>query len=237
MIVVGWFMSIIITLTLTVILLAFLGIASHRINDENKIAIIRMIIGIGYCVFVTIILDVPLNFNIPVLSTLFHLTQIVILFIGFIYCVYQQTDQIYCPNSLFIIRALVVAPIIEETLFRGVFIPYLLTNGCTSIFTFIYCSMLFGLAHINHLITEDVIDKAAIINTMIQVGFTTLFGMYSSYVFFSTKSVISCILCHAVANYLGFPDFTTMSDKKTAIIYIIGITLFIGSFFIHGILF
>ncbi|KAL7714823.1 intramembrane prenyl-peptidase Rce1 [Entamoeba marina] len=45
----------------------------------------------------------------------------------------------------------ITGPIIEEVIFRGAFVPFLMHNGCGSIFTFFYCSALFGMAHIHHL--------------------------------------------------------------------------------------
>ncbi|ELP86847.1 protease U48 caax prenyl protease rce1, putative [Entamoeba invadens IP1] len=136
-------------------------------------------------------------------------------------------------DKVAVLRIVIAAPIIEETLFRGVFIPFLMTHGWGQKFAFVYCSTLFGLAHLHHLITESVIDTKKVVTAIVQVMFTTLFGMFSSYVYFCTKSVISCVLCHALCNYLGFPDFSNLYDNKSLIVYLVGITLFISSFAIH----
>ena len=233
MIEVSKIIAIIITFVLTNVFIILLNIANHYIKDKTKLIITRLTIGIVFSIGTAIVLQIPISYKFPLLLTAFHLLQITILFIGFFYSVYKKQDDLSDYSKLEFIRAIIVAPIVEEILFRGIFVPFLIHNNYSKIFTFIYCSSLFGIAHLHHLISEKNITKKTIINSIVQVGFTTLFGMYSTYVYFNTESVIATILCHGYCNYLGFPDFSAMKEKKIRIVYICGMIGFVLSFFFH----
>lgn len=226
--------TLIVTFVITNVLIVMLNIASKYIKDGTKCIIARLLIGILTAIISAIALQIQWDMRVLSFGRLaFHCGQITILFMGFYYSYYKGLDSISDYTGLYFIRAVIAAPIIEELLFRGVFVPFLLESGWGKTFVFFYCSALFGCAHLHHLLTEDFITRQVIIQSLVQVGFTTLFGMYSSYVYYSTKSVITCIICHAYCNFLGFPDFSTLSHPTARVVYIVGIVLFVISFIIQ----
>lgn len=224
--------AVLITFVLTNVFIILLNIANHYVKDKTKVIVVRLTIGVLFAIISSLLLQVPLSFKMPILPTMFHLLQITILFIGFFYSVYRQRDEISQYTDIEFIRVIIVAPMVEEMLFRGIFVPFLIHNNCSTLFAFFYCSSLFGIAHLHHLISEKEITKKKIINSLVQVGFTTLFGMFSTYVFLKTESMVTTILCHGYCNFLGFPDFSAMEDKKIRIVYIYGIVGFVLSFII-----
>jgi prenyl protein peptidase len=72
--------------------------------------------------------------------------------------------------------------------------------------------MIFGLAHFHHLyefrITHpDVPLVPAILRTLLQLTYTTLFGGYATFLYLRTGSLLSVILVHSFCNWMGLPRF------------------------------
>lgn len=82
--------------------------------------------------------------------------------------------------------------------------------------------LLFGLAHLHHLnefilshrrhgqsylsalVTPRIIVPG-LVTSLFQLGFTTLFGTFVTFVFLRTGSVWSCLLAHVFCNLMGLP--------------------------------
>ncbi|KAH7321538.1 CAAX protease self-immunity-domain-containing protein [Rhexocercosporidium sp. MPI-PUGE-AT-0058] len=109
-------------------------------------------------------------------------------------------------------RNFIAGPITEEVLFRSASVPLLLlarTSNTTIIFL---TPIIFGLAHIHHFyefrITHPdtpIID--AIMRTVSQLSYTTLFGGYVTFLYMRTGSLLGVILVHAFCNWMGLPRF------------------------------
>lgn len=56
--------------------------------------------------------------------------------------------------------------------------------------------------------------KSAIISSLFQFIYTTVFGWYASYLFVKLGNVTSPIVCHSFCNLMGFPDFSGISHQK-----------------------
>ena len=86
----------------------------------------------------------------------------------------------------------------------------------------IQAPLLFGVAHLHHLNEFIVMHKRhdqtylsaiatpriiipGLARTIFQLGFTTLFGMFVTFVFLRTGNVWSCILIHTFCNWMGLP--------------------------------
>ena len=229
--------AVLITFVLTNIFIILLNIANYYVKENTKQIITRLTIGVIFSICCVLLLQIQISFKMPIFATIFHLLQITILFIGFFYSVYCKRDELSDYTEIEFIRAIIVAPIVEEMLFRGIFIPFLLNHHCSKVFVFFYCSSLFGVAHLHHLISEKNITKKKVMKSLVQVGFTTLFGMYSTSVYFQTNSIVSTILCHGYCNFLGFPDFSAMEEKKIRNVYICGMIGFVLSFIVASFLF
>lgn len=101
-------------------------------------------------------------------------------------------------------------PITEECLFRSAGVPLLLVAG-TSISRIILLSpLVFGLAHIHHFYEFRISNPEtplpmAIARTVLQFSYTSLFGMYGTFLFLRTGSLLALIVVHAFCNSMGLP--------------------------------
>ncbi|RZF47558.1 hypothetical protein LSTR_LSTR009094 [Laodelphax striatellus] len=96
-------------------------------------------------------------------------------------------------QSLHWLRNYVVAPLSEEFTFRACMIPLLLQCLSTSKAIFI-CPLFFGI--------------------VFQFGYTTVFGVYSAYLFLRTGHFVAPFLAHAFCNHMGFPDFNELTSLQ-----------------------
>jgi prenyl protein peptidase len=71
--------------------------------------------------------------------------------------------------------------------------------------------ILFGLAHVHHfyefrLTTPQVPASAALLRSLFQLGYTTLFGAYATFLFLRTGSLLAVCAVHAFCNCMGLPQ-------------------------------
>lgn len=114
------------------------------------------------------------------------------------------------PWDIYTARALLAGPITEELLFRSASIPLLLVSR-TPIAQIIYLSpLVFGLAHVHHfyefrLSNPGVPAAAALARSVFQLGFTTVFGAYATFLYVRTGSLGAVCAVHAFCNAMGLP--------------------------------
>jgi len=114
-------------------------------------------------------------------------------------------------HNLIIIRNFLVAPFCEELVFRTCVCTLLIAGGWGFSWTVLGSPLLFGIAHLHHLIgmvrarTHSM--QQAIFRVGFQLMYTTIFGIYASFLYLRTGQLLSCFLCHSCCNMLGFPDF------------------------------
>lgn len=70
--------------------------------------------------------------------------------------------------------------------------------------------LVFGLAHVHHLyefrITHpNVPVRAAILRSVFQLGYTTLFGAYATFVYLRSGSLLAVVGMHMLCNAMGLP--------------------------------
>ena len=103
--------------------------------------------------------------------------------------------------ALFIVYCLLIGTF-EETVFRGALFPALLSvfNKSKSglIKAMITSSTIFGVTHLINLISG-----AGIVETLLQVVYTTLIGGMCAFLFFKTNSIIPSIIVHVIYNLCG----------------------------------
>lgn len=71
--------------------------------------------------------------------------------------------------------------------------------------------IIFGLAHVHHfyefrLSHPQVPVSAAVLRSVFQLGYTTLFGAYATFLFARTGSVLAVCAVHAFCNCMGLPQ-------------------------------
>ncbi|KAL8787870.1 MAG: hypothetical protein Q9195_007563 [Heterodermia aff. obscurata] len=107
-------------------------------------------------------------------------------------------------------RNFVAGPITEELVFRSLLIPlHLLTSMSPSQIIFL-CPLYFGIAHIHHfyeftLTHPHTLLVPALVRSLIQFGYTTVFGWFAAFVFVRTGSVWAAVLVHSFCNWAGLP--------------------------------
>jgi prenyl protein peptidase len=91
-------------------------------------------------------------------------------------------------------------------------VPLLLVAGSSSTRTIFLSPLVFGLAHVHHFyefrITHPQVPLlAAVARSVLQFSYTSLFGMYATFIFVRTGSLPAVILIHTFCNYMGLPRF------------------------------
>jgi prenyl protein peptidase len=206
---------------LATVFVALLYVAKGNRNDDIVIKK-RTIASFISCLIGFLI--VRFHHNSKPLQTVFELLgwnfqinakllfSVVILFSGSIYHDYH-TNNFNVQPIWISIRNYIVAPIVEEIVFRSCMIALMKQDHSAKEIIFI-SPLFFGLAHLHHgyrVYTENGSDsfalKKAILVTIVQFSYTTIFGMYSAFCLLKS-GIVTCILIHVFCNFMGLPDFT-----------------------------
>lgn len=125
------------------------------------------------------------------------------------------------------IRDHICAPLVEELCFRSCVLPLLFPH-LGHLGSALLGPFLFGICHAHHLYerTQRFGLQQAILTTLFQVGITTVFGMYASYLFLRTGHIIPCILVHSFCNYMGVPEVTPDRPFVFAL-HVVGVLLWL----------
>lgn len=109
-------------------------------------------------------------------------------------------------------RNYIAGPLTEELLFRSTILPiHLLSTLADSPKKLVFLTPLyFGIAHIHHfyefrLSHPDTPLTPALLRTIFQFGYTTVFGWYAAFVYLRTGNIYAVFVIHAFCNYMGLP--------------------------------
>lgn len=98
--------------------------------------------------------------------------------------------------------------------------------------------LFFGMAHVHHAylrIKQGYSLKIVVFSTVFQFMYTTLFGMYSTYMFIKKRSLWAIVISHSFCNFMGFPDFSFLTLPSSSQKYFICASYVLGIFgFIYG---
>ena len=143
---------------------------------------------------------------------------------------------------LMTLRNLVFAPLCEEFIFRTCSCSLLTAAGFSSATTLLLSPLLFGLAHLHHLIglvrAKGFTLRQGLLAVFFQLFHTALFGAFAAYVYLSTGSFLACALSHAFCNLMEFPDLGWMFNQyhgayarrlSVGLVFLVGIALFASS--------
>ena len=132
------------------------------------------------------------------------------------------------------LRNYVVAPFSEEFVFRACLLPLLLPAlGPT--WTMVLCPLFFGVAHLHHIVewvyNRDSPLTQVLLGLVLQVGYTSVFGMFSAFLFVRTGHLVSPVLAHAACNLLGLPPIDALLTHRHPYfmftLYLIGLVTFV----------
>ncbi|EAW08632.1 CAAX prenyl protease RCE1 [Aspergillus clavatus NRRL 1] len=107
-------------------------------------------------------------------------------------------------------RNYVAGPITEEIMFRSAIVPlHLLAKDRPDHIVFV-APLYFGIAHVHHfyefrLTHPDTPIVAALLRSLFQFGYTTIFGWYATFLYIRTGSLLAVILAHSFCNWCGLP--------------------------------
>jgi prenyl protein peptidase len=125
---------------------------------------------------------------------------------------------LYDPSTL---RTLVVAPITEELVFRGCMSAIMMRAGHSPGYLIFTLPLFFGVAHAHHLyrliVQEERRVLRAVLICLFQFMYTTLFGIYATFVLLRSGHLVAAIICHMFCNYMGFPDFGWLTDADSVV--------------------
>ncbi|EXJ93557.1 prenyl protein peptidase [Capronia coronata CBS 617.96] len=109
-------------------------------------------------------------------------------------------------------RNFVAGPITEEIIFRSVLVPlHLLAKVSPPKIVFL-TPLYFGIAHVHHFYEFTLTHPhtplvPALLRTVFQFGYTTLFGWFADFIYLRSGSLYACIIIHAFCNWVGLPRF------------------------------
>jgi prenyl protein peptidase len=109
-------------------------------------------------------------------------------------------------------RNLVAGPVTEEILFRSAIIPlHIIAKISPNRIVFI-TPLYFGIAHLHHLYEfrlthPEVPLLPAVLRSVFQFTYTSLFGFFAAFVYLRTGSVYAAIAAHMFCNWSGLPRF------------------------------
>lgn len=116
-------------------------------------------------------------------------------------------------------RNYIAGPVTEEILFRSLLVAVHLRvqnpsdeyESSPSATGLVFVTPLyFGIAHIHHyyefrLTHPSVSALPALVRSLVQFGYTTVFGWYATFLFLRTGNVFAVMLVHTFCNWMGLP--------------------------------
>ncbi|CDK29426.1 unnamed protein product [Kuraishia capsulata CBS 1993] len=136
------------------------------------------------------------------------------------------------------LRDYIVSPATEEFIYSSVimsiFLPFVRSNEISFTKALSVTPLLFGFAHVHHAIElhrsgrHSAVAIAA--TTVFQLAFTSIFGLFTNFVFVRTASVWPCIFAHIYCNFQGFPDLRIEASRDLQLAYYLMLALGIVGF-------
>ncbi|KAJ4289768.1 CAAX prenyl protease [Kalmusia sp. IMI 367209] len=121
--------------------------------------------------------------------------------------------EVYATLSSWIgYRNYVVGPVTEELIWRSLIIPLHVLAGFSGKKIIFLTPLYFGIAHVHHLYEFRLTHPQtplvlAVLRSLFQFTYTSLFGFFAAFVFIRTGNVYSVILAHSFCNWMGLPRF------------------------------
>lgn len=110
------------------------------------------------------------------------------------------------------IKSLLVGPITEELVYRGVLISIYLDNGLTSDQALSENFLYFGLAHLHHglmrWLNGEGAGKQICVQSFMHFVMTSLFGTYACYLVLRTGNIWPSVVSHLLCNLYGPPELS-----------------------------
>ena len=110
----------------------------------------------------------------------------------------QDTFRAMSRNVFGIISIAIMAPLVEELLFRGAIQGYMLRKGIKPLHAILIASAIFGIVHMNP----------------IQIPFAFAIGMIFGWLYYRTGSVVPGIIGHFINNSIACLQMATLTEEE-----------------------
>ncbi len=119
----------------------------------------------------------------------------------------------HCQKSNIQHNALLISeqgPITEELVFRSLLTPLHLLAHVSPAHIIFLTPLYFGIAHIHHFYEYTLTHPhtplgPALLRSVVQFAYTTIFGWYATFLFLRTGSLPAVVLVHSFCNWCGLP--------------------------------
>ncbi|KAK9239117.1 CAAX protease self-immunity-domain-containing protein [Lipomyces kononenkoae] len=131
------------------------------------------------------------------------------------------------------LRNYIIGPLTEEFVFRACIVSVELASGMSPSKAIFLSPLYFGLAHLHHayevyLVQPDAL-VLALLSSLFQFAFTTVFGWYATFLFLRTGSFWQPFIAHAFCNTMGVPKFGAKLDGPEWFTYAYNVLLVGGA--------
>jgi len=138
------------------------------------------------------------------------------------------------------VRNYIFGPLTEELVFRACMLAVYHLAGSSANKMILLSPLSFGLAHVHH--AWDIYNRyggtraalrRAVLVSLFQFGYTTLFGFHCAFLFLRTGSIYPALTSHIFCNFMGLPDLGNeiyeFSHRKWSLIamYVVGVVGYI----------
>jgi membrane protease YdiL (CAAX protease family) len=110
----------------------------------------------------------------------------------------QDTFRAMSRNVFGIISIAIMAPLVEELLFRGAIQGYMLRKGMKPLNAILIASAIFGIVHMNP----------------IQIPFAFAIGLIFGWLYYRTGSVVPGIIGHFINNSIACIQMATLTEEE-----------------------
>lgn len=120
----------------------------------------------------------------------------------------QRHARLALPLPM-LLRNLVVAPLVEEFVFRSCMLSYLLASGVGPTAAVALSPLLFAASHLHHVYDLTRFQghslRSALAAVAFQFSYTALFGWLAAWLFVRSRHLAAVTLPHAFCNFMGPP--------------------------------
>ncbi|KAK9369520.1 hypothetical protein V1509DRAFT_619702 [Lipomyces kononenkoae] len=114
------------------------------------------------------------------------------------------------------LRNYIIGPLTEEFVFRACIVSIELASGMPPLKAIFLSPLYFGIAHLHHAFEVYLVQPDALIfallSSLFQFAFTTVFGWYATFLFLRTGSFWQPFIAHAFCNTMGVPKIGAKSE-------------------------
>ena len=115
------------------------------------------------------------------------------------------------------LRNLIIAPLVEELMFRACIVPAILSTGMAHGRICAIAPLFFGVAHMHHgavRLSKGESLQTVLIQSLFQFAYTSIFGAYAAFVYIRSRSLLAVFVAHSVCNALGLPSLAFWSETS-----------------------